>query len=105
MNIVDLLLVVMIAAAVLHGLYVGAAVQLASRLCDRAKAGTVLVSSAVRDLAVGKGFDFQSRGQMRPKGFAESVRIFEVVVTPEAILSEMPEARTPDDPGPLPAGR
>ena len=82
----------------------GAAVQLASRLCDRAKAGTVLVSSAVRDLAVGKGFDFQSRGQMRPKGFAESVRIFEVVVTPEAILSEMPEARTPDDPGPLPAG-
>jgi adenylate cyclase len=56
----------------------GAAVQLASRLCDRATAGSVLVSSAIRDLAVGKGFDFQSRGTVRPKGFNESVRVFEV---------------------------
>ena len=57
----------------------GAAVQLASRLTDRAKAGTVLVSSAIRDLALGKGFTFESRGTTRPRGFAESVRIFEVM--------------------------
>ena len=57
----------------------GAAVQLASRLSDRASAGTVLVSSAMRDLAVGKGFHFKSRGSVRPKGFDESVRMFEVL--------------------------
>jgi class 3 adenylate cyclase len=56
----------------------GAAVQLAARLCDRAQAGSVLVSSAVRDLAVGKGFEFASRGSLKPKGFSESVRVFEV---------------------------
>lgn len=56
----------------------GAVVQLASRLCDRAPAGSVLVSSAIRDLAVGKGFDFASRGTLRPKGFSEPVRVFEV---------------------------
>lgn len=56
----------------------GAAVQLASRLCQRASPGTVLVSSAVRDLAIGKGFVFEKRGSLRLKGFSEAVRAFEV---------------------------
>jgi class 3 adenylate cyclase len=56
----------------------GAAVQLAARLCARAQPGTVLVSSAVRDLAVGKGFEFHRRGALRLKGFDEPVRTFEV---------------------------
>ena len=57
----------------------GAAVQLAARLCGRAQPGSVLVSSAVRDLAVGKGFDFRKGGTLRLKGFDEPVRTFEVV--------------------------
>jgi class 3 adenylate cyclase len=56
----------------------GAAVQLASRLCERARPGTVLASSAVRDLALGKGFSFRRGGSVRLKGFDESVTIYEV---------------------------
>jgi adenylate cyclase len=62
-----------------HSDFFGAAVQLAARLTDRAEPGTVLVSSAVRDLAIGKGFVFRKRGRVRPKGFADSVSVFEVV--------------------------
>jgi class 3 adenylate cyclase len=56
----------------------GAAVQLAARLCAKAEPGTILVSGAVRDLAVGKGFAFQRRGRVRLKGFDEPVATFEV---------------------------
>ena len=66
----------------------GAAVQLAARLCGRADPGSVLVSSAVRDLAVGKGFDFRKRGTLRLKGFAEPVRTFEVIWEPAALVRE-----------------
>jgi class 3 adenylate cyclase len=62
-----------------HRDFFGAAVQLAARLTDRAEPGTVLVSRAVRDLALGKGFEFRRRGSLRPKGFAESVQVFEVI--------------------------
>ena len=56
----------------------GAAVQLASRLCQRASPGSVLVSSGVRDLAVGKGFAFEKGGTLRLKGFPEAIRVFAV---------------------------
>jgi class 3 adenylate cyclase len=56
----------------------GAAVQLAARLCERADSGAILVSGAVRDLAIGKRFDFQKRGRLTLKGFDEPVRLFEV---------------------------
>jgi class 3 adenylate cyclase len=56
----------------------GAAVQLAARLCQRARPGGILVSGAVRDLAFGKGFAFRRTGQIRLKGFAEAVTAFEV---------------------------
>jgi class 3 adenylate cyclase len=62
-----------------HSDFFGAAVQLAARLVDRAEPGTVLVSGAVHDLALGKGFVFRKRGRLRPKGFAEPVQVFEVV--------------------------
>jgi class 3 adenylate cyclase len=61
-----------------HSDFFGAAVQLAARLADRAEPGTVLVSSTVRDLALGKGFEFRKRGRLRPKGFAEPVQAYEV---------------------------
>ena len=57
----------------------GAVVQLAARLCSRAQPGSVLVSSAVRDLALGKGFVFRRRGRLSLKGFDEPVPIFEVM--------------------------
>lgn len=57
----------------------GAVVQLAARLCTRAQPGSVLVSSAVRDLALGKGFEFRKRGRVSLKGFEEPVPVFEVV--------------------------
>jgi class 3 adenylate cyclase len=57
----------------------GAVVQLAARLCSRAEPGSVLVSSTVRDLALGKGFEFRKRGRVSLKGFDEPVPIFEVV--------------------------
>jgi class 3 adenylate cyclase len=37
------------------------------------------VSSAVRDLAMGKGFIFRKRGPLRLKGFAEPQGAFEVL--------------------------
>ena len=71
----------------------GAAVQLAARLCSRADPGSVLVSSAVRDLAVGKGFDFRKRGALRLKGFDEPVRTFEVVWEPVGSAMMAPDPR------------
>jgi class 3 adenylate cyclase len=56
----------------------GAAVQLAARLCDSAEPGSILVSSAVRDLALGKGFTFRDHGTLVFKGFDEPVQAFEV---------------------------
>lgn len=56
----------------------GAAVQLAARLCERAGSGTILVSGAVRDLAIGKRFAFEKRGRLTLKGFDEAVRLFEL---------------------------
>jgi class 3 adenylate cyclase len=56
----------------------GAAVQLAARLCDRAAPGAIVVSSPVRDLAIGKGFTFGKARQVRLKGFDEAIRSFEV---------------------------
>src|ERR1700730_6595296 len=56
----------------------GAAVQLAARACDHAAAGAILVSVAVRELCVGKGFVFDARGPFELKGFAEPVSLFEV---------------------------
>jgi len=56
----------------------GATVQLSARLCGAASRGGIAVSTAVRELCVGKRFDFDSRGALDFKGFAEPVPVFEV---------------------------
>jgi class 3 adenylate cyclase len=56
----------------------GAAVQLAARACNHAAASSILVSTAVRELCVGKGFAFEARGPFELKGFDELVQLFEV---------------------------
>ena len=62
----------------------GAAVQLAARLCAKAEPGSILVSSAVRDLALGKGFAFRNRGKVRLRGFDSPMPAFEVAWTTPA---------------------
>jgi class 3 adenylate cyclase len=56
----------------------GAAVQLAARLCDHAKPGAIVVSSVVRDLAIGKGFTFGPGSEAVVKGFPAPVLLCEV---------------------------
>jgi class 3 adenylate cyclase len=57
----------------------GATVQLAARLCASAPAGKTHVSGAVRELAVGKGFRFESLGELQLKGFDEAVPAYRLV--------------------------
>jgi class 3 adenylate cyclase len=56
----------------------GAAVQLAARICACATAGAILVSGAVRELCLGKGFAFDDTGPAQLKGFDEPVRLYGV---------------------------
>jgi class 3 adenylate cyclase len=57
----------------------GAAVALADRVCKCAEPGHVLVSSAVRELCLGKGFVFSEVKRRRLKGFDEPLRLYEVL--------------------------
>jgi class 3 adenylate cyclase len=57
----------------------GTAVQLASRLCNRATPRSIVVASSVRDLAIGKGFRFGAARAVRLKGFDEPIRASEVI--------------------------
>ena len=54
----------------------GAAVVQASRISDLGSAGEVLVADSIRQLAIGKGFEFESVGQVELKGFPEPVAIW-----------------------------
>lgn len=56
----------------------GAVVNLAARICGHAGAGQIFVSSAVRELSVGKPIVFEDRGPIALKGFDDPVRLFEV---------------------------
>ena len=56
----------------------GTAVQLASRICDKAGPGQILVSNVVRELAAGKGFLFSDLGESALRGFDDAVRLYEV---------------------------
>jgi len=60
-----------------HDLY-GTSVQLAARVCAEADGGEIMVSNVVRELAAGKGFLFNDRGERALKGFEDPVRIYEV---------------------------
>jgi adenylate cyclase len=56
----------------------GAAVQLAARLCGHALPGDIAVSVAVRELCMGKGFQFQDRGRVELKGLPEPTQMYAV---------------------------
>lgn len=58
----------------LHGLVVSTA----SRICDQAAAGEILVSNVVRELATGKGLRFEDAGTFQLKGLEEPSRLYRV---------------------------
>ena len=53
-------------------------VTLAARIGDWGEPGQVLVSDVVRQLLLGKGFQFTSVGDAELKGFDERVAVYEV---------------------------
>lgn len=52
----------------------GSTVQLAARLCAHAEPEQILVSSAIAELCIGKGFSFDDVGELSLKGFGSPVR-------------------------------
>ncbi len=57
----------------------GSTVNLASRLCEAAEGGHILVSELVRDIATERGFSFCEAGHRALKGFPSPVRVFELM--------------------------
>jgi class 3 adenylate cyclase len=57
----------------------GAVVAQASRIADIAHAGEVVVADSVRQLAVGKGFHFETAGDVLLKGFDEPTAVWRVL--------------------------
>ena len=57
----------------------GAAVTLASRICDAADPGGILVSDVVRELGAAGGFSFVESDQRELKGFSSPVPVFELL--------------------------
>lgn len=56
----------------------GTSVNLASRICDAADAGHVLVSDVVRDLGIKAGFSFDQADDRTLKGFSGPTEVFEL---------------------------
>ena len=56
----------------------GSAVNLASRVYDSADAGQIFVASVVRDLCIGKQYDFANEGVQTLKGFDDPIQLFQV---------------------------
>jgi class 3 adenylate cyclase len=52
----------------------GSTVQLAARLCAHAQPEQILVSNAIAELCLGKGFSFEDLGEVTLKGFNSPVR-------------------------------
>ena len=57
----------------------GASVQLAARLCSAASRGETVVSVAVRELCIGKAFQFKDLGVLELKGFPAPTPAFAVL--------------------------
>ena len=67
-----------------HDLF-GCTVQLAARLCSHASPEQILVSNAIAELCLGKGFSFQDVGEVALKGFERPVRAHAVVWAGDAV--------------------
>src|SRR5438874_1427097 len=67
-----------------HDLF-GCTVQLAARLCSHPSPEQILVSNAIAELCLGKGFSFQDVGEVALKGFERPVRAHAVVWAGDAV--------------------
>jgi len=56
--------------------FFGAAVQLTKRLCDLADPGQVLISGVVKELCLGRNFQFTDLGDQNLKGFTQPIKAF-----------------------------
>jgi len=65
----------------------GVALHIASRVCDLAPPGGVLVSRTVRDLVAGSGLRFADRGSHELKGVPDRWRLFQVESSTRTINS------------------
>lgn len=63
----------------------GIAVHVASRVCETAEAGVILVSRTVADLVAGSGIGFSERGEHHLKGLKGSWTLFAVENEPSGI--------------------
>jgi class 3 adenylate cyclase len=66
----------------------GTAVELAARLCAHGYVGGILVSSAVREVCLGKGFAFEDHGVAELKGFDEPVRLYGVRAKADSVAGD-----------------
>jgi class 3 adenylate cyclase len=57
----------------------GTAVNLAARICDAAAAGSVYVSNVVKELSIGKKFEFEHVAELNLKGFPDPIAVARVV--------------------------
>lgn len=57
----------------------GSAVTLASRICAVCQPGGILATSAVRDIAAGKGFRWDDGGEVALKGFEDPVHLYSLI--------------------------
>ncbi|MGH2454396.1 MAG: adenylate/guanylate cyclase domain-containing protein [bacterium] len=62
----------------MQGRLTGIAVHIASRVAAMASPGAIFVSSTVKDLVVGAGFDFSDRGPHVLKGVPSEWRVYAV---------------------------
>ena len=58
----------------------GTAVNLAARICAAAEPGSVFVSNAVRELSIGKNYEFEPVAELVLKGFPDPVAVARVVL-------------------------
>ena len=56
----------------------GACVQLAARACSFAQPGQIIGPTIIRDLCLGKGFQFTDMGEVSLRGFDGGIRLYEI---------------------------
>jgi class 3 adenylate cyclase len=56
----------------------GQAVVMASRIVSECEGGQILISDISKQLAAGGKFSFIEKGKFKPKGFDESIKLYEV---------------------------
>lgn len=76
----------------------GSSVILAARIAATAGGGEILVSNAVRDLVLGKGFQFTEPREIEAKGFEEPVRVWTVDWHQSADIGSLSEDTQADRP-------